>query len=321
MRTLRTLPLLIGMTLGCAQAWSIEGEGGQGGTESEEGGGSDGSGAASPDPSPDPDPTPDPDPGPGNGDDPNTCVYEGEAPIDPTDLPPCPSQCGGHCLDSAFVPDESEGQLADCDASSKCVPDAFIISIGKFIPDTCESLLGAEGRCLSTCIPEVAEQATSSGLPQSTCKEHEVCVPCYSPLDGSDTSACHQSCDPGPAEPPTLLPACCDGIGTCVPKSAAGDQADKLDKDSCPDGQDLVCAPNDLLPGSGFVPDPCTPEFLFVDVDPDHKYGVCLPGCLPDLDSVFLGEGEGCSGPYKCAPCYKPGILGDEESGAPGCVY
>ncbi|MBK8258125.1 MAG: hypothetical protein IPK82_36350 [Polyangiaceae bacterium] len=68
-------------------------------------------------------------------------------------------------------------------------------------------------------------------------------------------------------------------------------------------------------------PSPCTPEFNLVDVDPDHKYGVCLPGCLPALDSLFLNDTGECGDNYKCAPCWQPGLIGDKKSDAPGCAY
>ena len=176
------------------------------------------------------------------------CPYQGPSPLDPTTLPACPncSTGGAHCLPNGLVPADFVSQLDACDADSLCVPDYFIETTGLFIPPTCESVGGTEGRCLNRCIPEVAEQADL--LPTDICADHEVCVPCYDPLTAEPTGSCELSCDPGPVEPPGTLPKCCGGNGTCVPPSAAGAQADKLGEDECPqDGGQLLCAPDVLL--------------------------------------------------------------------------
>ncbi|MEZ4314461.1 MAG: hypothetical protein R3F14_41110, partial [Polyangiaceae bacterium] len=254
-----------------------------------------------------------------------TCDDPG-APIDPSLFAPCPNACGGRCVDKAFLPDPSDpsiAQLGECEPGSGqlCVPEELIASKGFGVPDTCE-WYGLEGRCMSECIPEIASQAEGGFLIQGTCAEHHYCTPCFDPITDEPTGACGLTCDAGPdPAKPHDLPACCGGMGTCVPKTLAGDQADQLGEDSCSKDDGMLCAPNDLMPGSGYVPGPCTPEFNFVDVDPDHKYGVCLPDCLPALDSIFLKDSGQCGDGYKCAPCWQPGILKDKESGAPGCAY
>lgn len=266
------------------------------------------------------DPGGDPDPDPGGG---ATCDDPG-APIDPSIFAPCPNQCGGRCVDKALLPnDPALAQLGECEPGSGqlCVPDELIASQGLGVPDTCD-WYGLEGRCLSECIPQIAEQAQSGFLVQGSCPDLHYCTPCFDPITDEPTGACTFTCDAGPdPAKPHDLPTCCDGIGTCVPEALAGDQAESLGEDVCPEDSGLLCAPNDLMPGSGYVPKPCTPEFNFVDVDPDHKYGVCLPGCLPDLDSAFLDDTGECGDKYKCAPCWQPGLFGDKESDAPGCEY
>ncbi len=251
--------------------------------------------------------------GPGGGDGPDPgepqCPHQGADVLDPSTMPACAP--GAHCLSDALVPADMADQLADCpDGASKCVPDEFIRTGGNFIPATCESVAGAEGRCLSTALPEVASQATL--LPQSSCAADHLCVPCFSPLDGTETGACRLSCDPGPTEGPTQLPACCDGRGTCVPASAAGDQADQLGEDVCPEDQGLVCAPNVFLDGD-FTPATCETGLLQVIFGPDVAEGRCLPDCLPAVDNFLLGQ-DGCADGYKCAPCVDP--LTGEPSGA-----
>ncbi|MSP25335.1 MAG: hypothetical protein EXR75_09260 [Myxococcales bacterium] len=252
------------------------------------------------------------------------CPYEG-TPIDPASLgaAACPaSLCGGgaHCLPTALVaqqyddPAELE-KLADCDAKNKCVPDFFIANQGLFIPTTCDSVLGAEGRCLSECLPDVAKQMDV--LPAEGCGAFERCVPCFDPLTQKETGACKLSCDPGPTEPPMALPKCCSGIGTCVPGNAVpGEQADKLGGDSCPQDQGLLCAPDVFINNQNYQPAACETKTLSLLFGSDYKPGVCLPGCLPDVaGALFIGQ-DGCPEHFKCAPCLKPGLFGPKETGA-----
>jgi hypothetical protein len=240
---------------------------------------------------------------------PAECPYEGAPIIEPDTLPACPSCGGGHCVDAGLVPDELEPQLASCGGAELCVPDDFIRTAGSFVPDTCESVAGLEGRCLSTCLPDVAEQADL--LP--SCGLDMVCVPCFDPIEGTETGACSLSCDPGPSGGAATLPECCEGMGACVPASAVPpDQIDALGQDVCPDGQDLVCAPTELIDGT-FQAQECQAfwvSFLFGD---DFEQGACLPACLAAVDNFLLGQDD-CPDNYKCAPCLDP--LTGEPSGA-----
>jgi hypothetical protein len=232
-----------------------------------------------------------------------TCPHTGPDLIDPTSLPAC--EPGAHCLPVMLVPDDMRARLGDCAApntGSKCVPDDFIRTGGNYVPPTCDSVAGAEGRCLSKALPEVKSQA--SLLPQSTCATDQLCVPCFNPLDRSDTGACHLSCDPGPAEGPTGLPACCSGRGTCVPRSAAGANAERLGVDECPEGQDLLCAPNVFLE-PGFQPQTCETGLIQSLFGAQYAEGRCLPDCLPDVDNFLIGQDD-CAEGMKCAPCLAP---------------
>jgi hypothetical protein len=235
------------------------------------------------------------------------CPHEGPPVIEPSSLPACPtSVCasGGHCVPTAVVPMDQVAKLADCDAKNKCVPDLFIATGGDFIPPSCKSLIQAEGRCLSKCVPEVAAQA--SLLPQSTCAQGELCVPCYNPQDGKSTGACELSCDPGPIEPPKTLPKCCNGKGTCVPASAVpADKQKNLDGDGCPPGDNLLCAPDVFVKDQGWKPPKCETSLVSSFFGADYKPGACLPDCLKAVDN-FLIQQDGCADGFKCAPCLKP---------------
>lgn len=256
---------------------------------------------------------------PGNPGEPE-CPYEGPPPVNVDSLEPCPSCTvgGAHCLPSSLVPADFQSQLAACEPGQLCVPDAFIETNGQFIPATCESVAGAEGRCLSPCLPQVAEQAAN--LPRSSCAATELCVPCYDPQSGEATGACELSCDPGPGEPPVLLPACCESegvsYGTCVPKSAAGDQADRLGPDSCPQGGgELVCAPNEYIEDQSYQAPDCDDFFRAFTFGAEYGPGKCLSNCIPEVaDAPLTGAGD-CEGEnVKCVPCISP--LDGESTGA-----
>jgi hypothetical protein len=241
-----------------------------------------------------------------------TCPYVGPPIIDPNSFPACTTCGGAHCVPNDLVPGEFGDRLAACDTTSKCVPDNFIESAGNTIPATCDSVAGAEGRCLSKCLPEVIDQAAL--LPQSTCPATELCVPCYNPLDGLETGACGLSCDPGPTEAPVALPACCGGIGTCVPAEAAGDQADQLGEDTCED-EGFLCAPNVFIEGD-FTAQSCETGAISLLFGDEFRPGACLPECIPAVDNFLIGQ-DGCLDNYKCAPCLDP--LSGEPTGA--CDY
>ena len=242
---------------------------------------------------------------------PPTCeVHTGAPALDVTMLPECDNPdlplCGdGRCLASSAVPEASRSALAPCMAADTlCVPEHFIETLAMFIVPTCTSLLGAEGRCLSLCIPQVAAQA--GFLPQDTCAMTERCAPCFDPRTGEDTTACHQGCDGGPAEPPTVFDKCCGGAGSCVPSEIVP-EADRalLGTDTCTTAGQL-CAP-DTLSDSTFVPTTCTSLA--------GAEGRCLPDCLPDVAAqASLLPVDTCAAGELCAPCFDP--LSGDPTGA-----
>ena len=190
--------------------------------------------------------------------------------------------------------------LAPCDQpDTLCVPDDFIRTMGFFTPKTCRSVLGAEGRCLSTCIPQVAEQLEIATLPQDVCDEHQVCTPCFDPQTGDSTGACDQSCDEGPTEEPVLLPDCCGGLGSCVPTdSVPGDKLQSLGEYECgaEAGEGFICAPKVFVKDLNYKPKACSDiGFLAKLFLPKDKQDArCLPDCLPQLDDapVKLKQGD-----------------------------
>ncbi len=255
-------------------------------------------------------PPPPPPPPPGGG----ACEHSGPPVIDPTTLPSCGADA--HCLSKTLVPMDFASKLAVCptDATAYCVPDVAISSGGKFTPATCTSIVGAEGRCLSTVLPDV--QAQLALLPQDTCTAAERCVPCYSPMDGSDTGACRVSCDMGPTQPAKTLPSCCDGRAKCVPNAAVPDaEKSNLGQDSCEDitPDAFLCVPNELI-DPGYVPPTCSAtSFLIGDYT-----GVCLSTCLDfGIKGIALAKGD-CADNTICAPCNDP--LTGAPTGAPGCT-
>jgi hypothetical protein len=236
---------------------------------------------------------------PDGGDGGPTCVQPSAPVLDTSTLPACTGVAGcndGKCLPNSLVPAGAAGLLATCDASNTCVPDIFAKYANQYTPPTCKSVGGFEGRCLSTCIPQVHDQETF--LPQDICAATERCAPCYDPRTGADTKACSQGCDSGPKNPPATFAKCCGGAGYCVPKSAVptADQA-QLGAETCT-GTDILCAP-DKLTDSAYKPPACT---SLAGLE-----GRCLPDCLPAVaaqkdrlpkDTCTTGE--------LCAPCYDP---------------
>jgi hypothetical protein len=250
-------------------------------------------------------------------DDEATCEYDletscaGRPVADPSVLPTCPaSVCseGGHCVPAVAVPADQRSLLASCGGGSLCVPDMAIERGGLFTAPSCDSIGGAEGRCLSACIPSVAYRAHL--LPQAGCGASERCVPCYDPFDGTDTGACTVSCDPGPAEPKRTLPACCadKGGGTCVPAALVGpDEADRLDADECAGLGigDAVCVPDVILQSFlaevPFTAVECTTGDLVQSLGLGAEGG-CLPECIPIVDALPVTQ-ETCGDGFKCVPC------------------
>lgn len=224
------------------------------------------------------------------------CVHTGPPVIDPGLFPVCNLCENAHCIPSVLLPASQKDLLADCDSTSKCVPDLFVETGGNFLLASCRSVADAEGRCVSTCLPSVQEQEAS--LPQDSCVDGERCVPCFDPFTGNDTGVCSISCDTGPKEPPVLLSTCCDGIGTCIPSDLIpSEQQSLLGQDTCADPS-MLCAPNELLDPSAKL-DPCR---SVSDLE-----GRCVPACLPDVQAMKdMIPQDVCEDTHLCVPCYDP---------------
>jgi hypothetical protein len=218
----------------------------------------------------------------------------------------CPAQdsvCVGIGTLEVNAPPETVAALPDCDSNTKCVPELLVNTQGKFIAKTCRSLNDAEGRCLSSCIPQVAAQAAQ--LPKDSCAEGELCAPCFDPRTGALTAACTQGCDPGPAEEPKPLDECCDGAGLCVTAALAGDQAESLTAGSCT-GDGLLCAPRELTDPT-FKPVSCRS----VNDAEGRCLSVCLGTVAEQLDQLPQAT---CEDDERCAPCFDPRT--GEDTGA-----
>lgn len=257
----------------------------------------------------------------GKQDDPSTCVWEGPPSIELTTLPHCGPKAS--CLPSAIVPDEAKAILAECEGGgATCVPDVFVEKNGKFVLPTCRSLYGAEGRCLTTAIPQV--KAVADVLPQSTCEEGHRCLPCYDPFGGKDTTLCAQSCD-HPAEPAKLAPRCCakqgKERGVCLPKNALGQDAGAktsglLEEGDCVKAEPgaYLCVPQELAQVDE-RPASCTGSIPVVG----SYRGVCVSDCFADsLATSVLGKGDCADPDTKCAPCENP--RDGAPTGLPGCA-
>ena len=245
------------------------------------------------------------------------CPYTGPPLIDPTQFPACTPACGGaHCVPAALVPAAEQSELAACGSGATagfCAPDTVIASDNNAVPATCTSIAGAEGRCLSVCLPEVASKILV--LPQATCASDERCTPCYDPTSDDPrmpTGACSVACD-SPKEPPVVLacpytgppiidpsvfPACapaCAGAH-CVPSSFIPTAQQGL-LATCPGG---FCAPDSLTSDvDKAVPETCTSVA--------GSEGRCLSPCIPEIGAqASLLPQDVCPTGLVCAPCYNP---------------
>jgi hypothetical protein len=249
---------------------------------------------------------------------PPVCPHVGAPVLDPTSLPACDPNGGAHCLSTSLVPAAEAAQLATC-ATGLCVPDSFIESGGEFIPKTCTSLLGAEGRCLDEMIPQVAAELTE--IPVDVCQSFERCVPCYDPTTGKSTGACNLSCDPGPTKPPVQVQTCCSengtDVGECLPTTSIPTaEQSNLSQDKCTAAATL-CVPKEMTSPT-FKPMACTAEGLLGFLSGTSYTGVCLSKCLNFGFGSGLEIAQGnCDSVHDCAPCTNP--LTNAPTGAPGC--
>ncbi|MEY4583460.1 MAG: hypothetical protein RL701_8163 [Pseudomonadota bacterium] len=243
-----------------------------------------------------------------DGHDTGACTQPGDAPKRPAvQFAKCCND-QGRCVPSATVASSERDQLAANSCSTPehlCAPNDLLRS-PRPAPVKCHGLLGAEGRCASSCLRAVASQPDR--FVQDTCAANTTCVPCYGPDDGASTGICDQPGD-APTEPKRVFAACCGGAARCVPKSlvASADQS-SLAHDSCKT-PDQLCVPQPWLADPRQPPNTCRA--------PGDSEGRCLLDCLPDVsertDSL---RRTSCAENERCVPCYDP--LNGETTGACG---
>jgi hypothetical protein len=271
--------------------------------------------------------------------DPNTCVQDCLKPELLQLGVQCPDEvctAEARCLEPALlgaITEEQLALLADCpDGLTKCVPAKFIETVNKFDLKNCTSVNGFEGRCVSSCLPSVAEQAAF--LPVDVCELGEKCAPCFDPFTGEPTGACGLSCDDPPATPveQNTFTGCCasKGVGHCLPNSlvsgASGDV--ELDTAECEAlGQaDTSCVPDEVyqqITSQGFFEGTACEPDIVIQFSGGSVEGACLPRCIPEVETQSLSiEVQAkefpfhdlvlqttCPNGYACLPCYLNGEL------------
>lgn len=221
------------------------------------------------------------------------CPHQGPL-IDTSTFDECGD--GGRCVPESAVSPAQRSKLNTC-PKGLCAPEKQVAHGGNYLPPTCASVGGAEGRCLSRVIKDI--DAKADVLEQGTCDAGELCAPCFNPTDGSDTGACSTvSCDK-PKDPPKTLTACCENKGRCVPESSVTDpdQKEKLGVKECVEGVEL-CAPIEDIART-------TPRPKCTGVNPLKKTyeGACISKCLElGIKSLFVEQGS-CDSEHVCAPC------------------
>lgn len=239
-----------------------------------------------------------------------------------------------HCVPKAQIPaGANSALLAQCPDGSFCTPDDYIATSGQFLPKTCKSLLGAEGRCISKCVPQVNTQLAT--LPPDTCAPSELCAPCFNPLDSTDTHACDQGCDKGAANKTPVVFVKCGGpanLGVCVPPSlvTAPSQQTALKGIDNPDGKcadgTSLCAPVQKAANQAFKFAPCASTSLGYTLSgalPSGQKAACVPYYLVPSGKLGLVDAGDCPQPagaptgkgFICAPCLDP-TAGNASTGA-----
>ncbi|HMJ10278.1 MAG TPA: hypothetical protein VK524_02675 [Polyangiaceae bacterium] len=250
----------------------------------------------------------------------NTTQNCPDTPASPLPLDSFPS-CGtstctaAHCIPTALIPPTiNQALLGRCsDGSTVCVPDDLSTRLGKFRLKDCTSLLGAEGRCVSTCIPQV--NGLMDVLPRATCGDNERCAPCFNPNDGTATGACGLGCDPGPSAQTTSNPIvfkkCQNGLGVCAPSSVIPLVLQtQLLPDVCSTGE--LCAPAQKTQSLKYNFPSCQPSnplvAILAGIGPNGQTGGCVPAFLADnnpFEGGFMLQ-DTCLTGEKCAPCNNP---------------
>jgi len=214
----------------------------------------------------------------------------------------CPN---AHCVPHGFVPEEASiNAFVPCDEGSVCIPDFMINTSGAIQYKKCRSVGNAEGACIEKCNTMTTSMSTEF-LPQDSCHETEVCVPCYDPIGGGLTAfnPCGNytqlSCNPGPTESGVIFDTCCIGNGTCIPgiEDINPEVATLLKRDSC-EGEDDLCLPA-LFGIRTYRPALCETD--------SGDEGRCLPDCIASELIEQYGQ-QDCAAGEHCIPCLRNGV-------------
>ncbi len=211
------------------------------------------------------------------------------------------SCCGdlGRCVPHALIAANQRDQLApdSCDPKEAlCVPVSWA-SDREFVAVSCTSVASSEGRCLPSCLPELAAQA--GRLPSAGCPAQHLCAPCFDPATGRDTGACRVGADHGPQQSPPSVERCCGALGVCLSAESVprADQS-RLSRQSCT-LDTALCVPSEWAEDARFIPQSCR---SLGDLE-----GRCLPACLPEMAAQAARlPRSGCPDGSLCAPCFDP---------------
>jgi hypothetical protein len=222
------------------------------------------------------------------------------------------SCCGGEgrCVQRKLLDPMQQQSLGqdECDDSQQlCAPLLWLKDPNAVAASCRSSASRSEGRCLATCLPPVRDRAES--LHRDGCEEHQLCVPCFDPIDGKATGACAIGGDEGPEWAGETYPNCCGEKGRCVPaESVPGNQREQLGPDVCVE-QDTLCVPQAYIEDSNAVARLCRVSAT------QGGEGRCLPSCLPQVAArkEFLAQDD-CPDEHRCVPCFDP--FTGEPSGA-----
>jgi hypothetical protein len=250
------------------------------------------------------------------------CPYTGPNIINPAIFPSCASSTcsNAHCLPASLVPAAQQALLQKCSGGGYCTPDPIIASANHFVPPTCTSIAGAEGRCISTCLPSIEQVAAI--LPKAGCAAGTVCAPCYNPTAAdptAQTGACQLGCDaptkppviltcPWPTPPPVIDPTTMPGCGCtgahCLPAIAVpASSQSNLNTCSDPSFGAGFCTPDEIIATGGNIKPPGCAPFAGVT---NSTQGRCLSDCLKTIQANPTLEQSSCASNDKCAPCWDP---------------
>lgn len=216
----------------------------------------------------------------------------------------------GSCVPDSLVPSELASRLGqdECDEALLCAPSAWLENFNAR-PARCRSGGEREGRCLPSCLPDVAGQ--SERLSRDECGKGELCVPCFDPLSGEDSLACRIGGD-APREKARPFQTCCEGQGHCIPERALLmslplEARARLGNEGCDEDESALCVPQGFLTGAEAQFDECR---IAGDLE-----GRCLPSCLPLVaEQLETLQQRDCDRAERCVPCFDPRT--GEDTGA-----